>query len=97
MSHRARAMTSSALLFAITLGAAAQQPTPPPGSATATKTIGGQQLPPPPQPFGGKIERNAAQSTPFWPARVVPPKGAPNVLLIMIDDVGSARRAHSAA
>ena len=36
----------------------------------------------------GKIERNAAQSKPFWPARVVPPKGAPNILLIMTDDTG---------
>src|SRR5262249_7350198 len=26
----------------------------------------------------------------YWPARVVPPKGAPNVLLIMTDDVGFA-------
>jgi len=33
---------------------------------------------------------NAAQSRPYWPARVVPPKGAPNVLLIMTDDVGFA-------
>jgi len=51
-------------------------------------TIDGAQLPPPPQTFGGKIERNAMQSTPYWPQRVVPPKGAPNVLLIMTDDVG---------
>jgi arylsulfatase len=87
MSHRACAMASIATMFVATLGSA-QQPAPPPGSPTATKTIGGQQLPPPPQPFGGKIERNAAQSTPFWPARVVPPKGAPNVLLVMIDDEG---------
>jgi hypothetical protein len=28
-----------------------------------------------------KIARNASQSTPHWPARVVPPKGAPNILL----------------
>jgi hypothetical protein len=41
-----------------------------------------------PQAFGGKIERNAAESTPYWPMRVVPPKGAPNVLLIMTDDTG---------
>src|SRR5215469_3263191 len=54
----------------------------------ATTTIEGKQLPPPPQPFGGKIERNAAQSTPYWPMRVVPPKGAPNILLIMTDDTG---------
>ena len=58
------------------------------GSPGATTTIDGKQLPPPPQPFGGKIERNAAQSTPYWPARVVPPEGAPNVLLIMTDDTG---------
>jgi len=59
-----------------------------PGSPSATTTIEGNQLPPPPQPFRGKVERNAAQSTPYWPARVVPPKGAPNVLLIMTDDTG---------
>jgi arylsulfatase len=63
---------------------ASAHPLPP----TATTAIGGQQLPPPPQPFAGKIERNAAQSTPSWPARVVPPKDAPNVLLIMTDDTG---------
>ena len=45
-------------------------------------------MPPPPSQFGGKIERNAAQSTPYWPPRVEPPKGAPNVLLIMTDDSG---------
>jgi arylsulfatase len=59
-----------------------------PGSPSATTTINGDQLPPPPQKFGGKIERNASQSTPYWPTRVVPPKGAPNVLLIMTDDTG---------
>src|SRR5262245_34040967 len=47
-----------------------------PGSPGATLTIPGDQLPPPPQKFDGKIEQNAAQSTPYWPARVVPPKGA---------------------
>jgi arylsulfatase len=64
----------------------AQQITGTPGSPEATTTIPGDQLPPPPQKFEGKIERNATQSTPYWPARVVPPKGAPNVLLIMTDD-----------
>src|SRR5512144_1512324 len=68
--------------------AAAQQITGVPGSPSATTTITGEQLPPPPEKFGGKIERNAAQSTPYWPARVVPPKDAPNVLLIMTDDTG---------
>jgi arylsulfatase A-like enzyme len=66
----------------------AQQITGTPGSPEATITLPGDQLPPPPQKFEGKIERNAAQSTPYWPARVVPPKGAPNILLIMTDDTG---------
>ena len=66
----------------------AQQVTGAPGSPGATTTIEGSQLPPPPQPFNGKIDRNAAQSTPYWPMRVVPPQGAPNILLIMTDDTG---------
>jgi len=37
------------------------------GSPSATTTIGGKQLPPPPDKhFGGKIERNVLQSTPYW-------------------------------
>jgi len=60
------------------------------GSPSATTTIDGKQLPPPPDTtFGGKIERNVIQSTPYWPPRVAPPKGAPNILLIMTDDAGS--------
>ena len=68
--------------------AQAVQTTGTPGSPSATTTIDGKQLPAPPPKFQGKIERNAAQSTPYWPARVVPPKGAPNILLIMTDDSG---------
>ena len=60
-----------------------------PGSPSATVTIDGKQLPPPPdKEFGGKIERSVLDSTPYWPPRVVPPKGAPNILLIMTDDAG---------
>jgi arylsulfatase len=59
-----------------------------PGSPDATETIDGRYLPSPPAPFRGEINLNAHQSRPYWPARVVPPKGAPNVLLIMTDDVG---------
>jgi arylsulfatase len=68
--------------------ATAQQVTGTPGSPDATTTINGRYLPPSPQPFTGEINLNAAQSKPGWPARVVPPKGAPNILLIMTDDVG---------
>src|SRR5262249_51828966 len=59
-----------------------------PGSPSATTTISGEQLPPPPPKFGGKIEREVSKSTPYWPARGVPPESAPNVLLIMTDDAG---------
>jgi arylsulfatase len=74
----------------VTVGPDGLQTTGAPGAPNATTTIDGRYLPPPPQPFKGNIELNAAQSTPAWPARVVPPKGAPNILLIMTDDVGFA-------
>jgi arylsulfatase A-like enzyme len=67
---------------------AAQQVTGAPGSPSATTTIDGKQIPPPPPKFGGVIKEGAKDSTPWWPPRVVPPKGAPNVLLIMTDDQG---------
>ena len=70
--------------------AVAQQITGVPGSPDATMTISGKQLPAPPSRFGGVIKDNAYQSKPYWPPRIVPPKGAPNVLLIMTDDVGFA-------
>jgi len=59
-----------------------------PGSPDATVTIDGKQIPPPPLPFGGVIKEAATESKPYWPPRVVPPKGAPNILLIMTDDQG---------
>src|SRR5271169_1167377 len=59
-----------------------------PGSPSTTTTIDGKQLPALPEKFGGEIKRTAEQSKPYWPARIVPPKGAPNVLVIMTDDSG---------
>src|SRR6476469_9807685 len=59
-----------------------------PGSPDATVVIDGKQIPPPPLPFGGVIKESATDSKPYWPPRVVPPKGAPNILLIMTDDQG---------
>ena len=58
------------------------------GSPSATTSIPGNQLPPPDPKFGGAINLKASDSKPWWPPRVVPPKGAPNVLLIMTDDCG---------
>lgn len=67
---------------------AAAQQNAPPGSPSATIAIPGNQLPAPPQQFHGVIKDTAQQSKPYWPARIVPPKGAPNILLIMTDDSG---------
>jgi arylsulfatase len=64
---------SAVLLFGIG-HARAQSITGVPGSPSATMTIDGKQLPPADMPFGGKIERNALQSKPWWPPRVVPRK-----------------------
>ena len=59
-----------------------------PGSPSATTTITGKHLPPPDPEFGGVIKEKATESKAWWPPRVVPPKGAPNVLVIMTDDCG---------
>ena len=45
-------------------------------------------LPIPEPPFNGVIKETATASTTDFPKAVTPPKGAPNVLLIMTDDVG---------
>jgi arylsulfatase A-like enzyme len=68
-------------LSALAAGAQAQE-----GSAEIDRTV----LPPPPPKFGGKIEMSLKDSTSEWPASVKAPKGAPNVLLIMGDDIGYA-------
>ncbi|MCE9532384.1 MAG: arylsulfatase [Planctomycetes bacterium] len=58
------------------------------GSPSATTTIDGKQLPAPDPKFGGVIKDDAQQSKTWWAPRIVPPKGAPNVLLIITDDSG---------
>src|SRR5215467_3736954 len=84
-----RTLASLILVAGVSFGAAhAQQIYGTPGAPSATESLSGKQLPPPPAAFGGVINERASASKPYWPARVVPPKGAPNVLLIMTDDVG---------
>ncbi|MGO4440344.1 arylsulfatase [Rhizobium sp. RAF56] len=68
--------------------ALAQQVIGVPGSPGATTTIDGKQLPPPDPKFGGVINEKAADSQSWWAPRIVPPEGAPNILLIMTDDQG---------
>ena len=81
-------LITSAVLYAASSARAELQITGTPGSASATMTIDGKQIPAPPIPFGGVIKEEAKDSKPYWPPRVVPPKGAPDVLLIMTDDQG---------
>ncbi|MGH8821552.1 MAG: sulfatase-like hydrolase/transferase, partial [Rhodoferax sp.] len=42
----------------------------------------------PPLPDGPRIGRTIADSTPHWPAPPQRPSGAPNILLVLFDDVG---------
>jgi arylsulfatase A-like enzyme len=89
MGRNTNTLMLAAILTALACApAGAQQATGTPGSPGATTTIDGRYLPSPPQPFRGQIDPNAAQSKPYWSALTVPPKGAPNILLIMTDDVG---------
>lgn len=67
---------SGKLLLALLAGA----------SPAAAQTV----LPPPAQPFAGKIGETYADSTQAFPKPVTAPKGAPNVFLILTDDVGFA-------
>src|SRR5271166_3731234 len=91
-------LSGAAKAQAATPSAGAQPPTPPSvapvgqniGAPDGTRTILGDVLPAPDLPFGGKIELNAVQSQSWWPPQIVPPAGAPNILLIMTDDVGFA-------
>ena len=63
-------------------------------SALASKAISAAKagtspvLPEPEPPFHGKIERTLKGSKPDFPKGIAAPKGAPNVLLILTDDVG---------
>jgi arylsulfatase A-like enzyme len=45
-------------------------------------------LPRPPQPFKGTVNLRAKESQPDFPQPLKAPAGAPNVLLVLLDDVG---------
>jgi arylsulfatase A-like enzyme len=64
-------------IFSLVLGAAFVLP------------AGAQEiLPRPEQPFGGKLGRTTQESVKDFPKAVAAPKGAPNILVILTDDVG---------
>src|SRR6185312_14262406 len=52
------------------------------------KANGQDVLPLPDPTFRGVMNPDARKSTEDWPADVKAPKGAPNILLILVDDVG---------
>src|SRR5450755_106642 len=56
--------------------------------AFVSKLPAQEVLPQPPAPFKGKIGRTVKDSTPDFPKGVEAPKGAPNILVILTDDVG---------
>ena len=88
MSSRFLVLAVVGMIAGLGGSATAQQVNGTMGAPSATMSISGKQLPAPAPPFGGVIKDNALQSKPWWAPRVVPPKGAPNVLLIMTDDSG---------
>jgi len=57
-------------------------------AAQQANVAAGEVLPRPPQPYEGRLEPTEAESTPFLPEQVRAPEGAPNILLVMTDDVG---------
>ncbi len=91
---KSRYLATAMMVFPLAFGGlasaqtAAQKITGTPGSPSATTTIQGSQIPAPDPKFGGVIKENSKDSKPWWPPTIVPPKGAPNVLLIMTDDQG---------
>src|SRR5512139_3041979 len=79
---------TAAVCSTVMTAAQAQQITGTPGSPDAATTISGKQLPAPDPKFGGVIKNDALKSKAWWAPRIVPPKGAPNILLIITDDAG---------
>lgn len=54
----------------------------------ATLAAGQSNLPKADPPFKGKIGKTYKESTPAWPEIPAPVAGAPNVVIILLDDVG---------
>lgn len=80
MRRLARMAALSACLLSLLGGIAAAQ------SAPITRDV----LPVPDPVFNGRIGETPGQSLPDWPGTVQAPAGAPNILLVMTDDVGFA-------
>jgi arylsulfatase len=59
-----------------------------PGMCYAQAPAQAGSLPVAPAPFTGKIDADRNSSVPAWPKPIKAPKSAPNVVLVLLDDVG---------
>src|SRR5262245_11434607 len=82
------AVTASALGATALPKVAQAQQVQPGGNAPATAQLDRSKLPMPEPPFGGRIGRTYQDSPGEWPKLPAPPDGAPNVVIILLDDVG---------
>jgi len=58
------------------------------GWVAASAATAAESLPRAPEPFKGVVNQDRDTSKPDWPKPVKAPAGAPNVVLILLDDVG---------
>jgi arylsulfatase len=91
-----RSTTLAALVLSVPflLSACSDQAPPQQLGVTSTPDVPQAEAatPAPPQPpFRGVMGRTISESTPDWPDVVRAPEGAPNILLVMLDDVGFAQ------
>ena len=82
------ALTGFIAALMASAGAGAQQIRGTPGAPDTAMTPNPFSLPAPTPPFTGTIMPNVADSTVAWPPQVAAPEAAPNILLILTDDVG---------
>jgi len=54
----------------------------------ARSVLATETLPKAPEPFTGKIDASRNNSTPAWPSELTAPANAPNIVLVLLDDVG---------
>ncbi len=86
-----KTLKTATLILMVLITFSCNQPQPK-NDTSETKSAPGEFdrtiLPILPHPFAGIVDTNATQSKPDFPVEVSAPKGAPNVLIIMTDDVG---------
>ncbi len=90
MGSRRRGTRLSGLLCGAGLAAAVLGGTAPVHGQPAPSVLPRDVLPLPDQPFQGRIGDTTDASVADWPSRLEAPAGAPNILLVLTDDVGFA-------